>query len=118
MASPDDWLGLARRSGKVAIGRHACRQALHRRQVALLVVAEDGSASARRYWDRVARLAGVGLAVWGSKGHLARALGVPGQPAVVAILDRGLASNFLAAVSGCVEDARGRRPAEFRSDVR
>ena len=117
MASPADWLGLARRSGKVAIGRYACRQAVQRRRVALLVVAEDGSASARRHWERVAQSAGVRLVVWGTKDELARALGAPGQAAVVAILDRGLASNFLAAVSGCVEDARGRRPGEFRSDA-
>ena len=110
MATPDQWLGLARRAGRLAVGRFACRQALRRRQAACLVLAEDASQAARRHWQRVAERAGVAWVVWGNKDRLARALGAAGELAVVAILDRALADNFLASVSGCVDDARGRRP--------
>lgn len=110
MASPGDWLGLARRCGKAAVGRYACRQALRRRQAALLVVAEDGSPGSRRYWERAARTAGVELVVWGSQEALARALGAAGRVAVAAVLEPGLAARFSQAVRGGV--VRDHRPAD------
>lgn len=117
MASPDAWLGLARRAGRIAVGRVACRQALRDRRAAALVVAQDASDAAKRHWARVAPRYGVPVVLWGDMRRLARALGAPGQPGVVAILDRAMAQNFLASVNECVEDARGRRPSECRSDV-
>ncbi|MEW6046231.1 MAG: ribosomal L7Ae/L30e/S12e/Gadd45 family protein [Bacillota bacterium] len=100
MARPSDWLGLARRSGRAAIGRQACRQALHGGRAVLVVTAQDGSPGARRYWQGAARRAGIRIVTWGTRQELGQALGM-GAVTVVAICDRDLASNFLAAVSGC-----------------
>ena len=100
MAAPAQWLGLARRAGRAAVGRQACRLALRSGRTALVVVAHEVSPAAHRYWARSARQAGAAFAVWGSRELLGRAVGVR-LAGVVAVCDREMASNFLAAVNGC-----------------
>lgn len=87
----------------------ACRQALREGRVRLLVVAQDASEGAARYWQGEAERAGaVRVIRWGTRVALGSAMG-RGPVAVIGVCDEGLAFHFLGSVSA--RDASGRSPA-------
>lgn len=89
-----NWLGLAKRAGKLAPGDHQVRAALAGGRVKLVVIAEDaGPAVYRRYHLWLQDL-GIPLIRQGTKTELGHAIGV-GPHAVLAILDANMAKAIV-----------------------
>ncbi len=88
-----NWLGLARKAGKLAPGSHQVEMALKQGQVALIVIAEDAGASVDRKYHLWAQDLKVPVVRAGSKAELGLAIGM-GPHAILAILDVALAKKL------------------------
>jgi ribosomal protein L7Ae-like RNA K-turn-binding protein len=92
MAAWLNWLGLARKAGKLAPGSHQVEMALKDETVALIVVAEDAGASVYRKYHLWAQDLKVPILRAGTKVELGSAIGM-GPHAILAILDVALAKR-------------------------
>ncbi len=93
MATWLNWLGLARKAGKLAPGSHQVEMALKSGQVALIVVAEDAGTSVYRKYHLWAQDLKVPVVRAGMKVDLGSAIGM-GPHAILAILDVALAKKL------------------------
>ncbi len=83
-------LGLAQRAGNVVSGDESVRAKLQRRQVKLVIIAEDAAATTRQDFVSLARKYGVPHVFCGTKEKLGAAIGKSPR-AVLALLDENLA---------------------------
>jgi ribosomal protein L7Ae-like RNA K-turn-binding protein len=90
-------VGLARRGGRLAVGFGACEQALAQHKVALIILAEDLSASTASKIHRQVERSRVSLIVHGSKAAWGRALGRD-EVGVLAVLDKGMAEAIMSKI--------------------
>lgn len=88
-------LGMAQASGRLVSGSAACYEALERRSVHLLVLADDASHGTRRRFLELAKRLQVPCIESRDKAELGRAIGKPDR-SVVAVCDAGLARSLRA----------------------
>ncbi len=86
-------LGLARRAKGLTIGSRETRAGMHRGEVSLVLLAEDGSPRDRERIGRVAEEEEVPLVPAGSREELGAAIG-QGAVSVLGIRDRNLAAGI------------------------
>lgn len=92
-----NWIGLARRAGRLAPGDREVARALTHHRVRLLWLAEDSGMATRRKYGFWAANLGVPVVLRGTKAELGRAAGM--RPlAVLAILDARIAERILQVV--------------------
>lgn len=87
-------LGLAQRAGNVVSGDEAVRAKLQRRQVKLVIIAEDAAETTRQDFDSLARKYGVPCVLCGTKEKLGAAIGKSPR-AVLALLDQNVARRVV-----------------------
>jgi len=100
-------LGLARKAGQLVSGDMACREALQRRHVHLLILANDAANRTKRFYIEEAKRAGIPLMETAiSKAALGHAIGSPDR-AVIVVCHPGFAKGLLAAIDKPGDYVRG-----------
>jgi ribosomal protein L7Ae-like RNA K-turn-binding protein len=87
-------VGLARRSGRLAVGFDACARAIGQRKAKLIILAQDLSSSTATKVRNRADERQVPLIVHGSKARWGKALGRD-EVGVMAVLDSGFAEAIM-----------------------
>lgn len=87
------FLGIAQRAGALVKGNDAVRQALRRREVSFLILAEDGSETQKKKLIPLAEARGVPRKSFGSMNELGAALG-HGPVAAVGVMESRLAGEL------------------------
>ncbi|AUW93704.1 MAG: hypothetical protein C7B44_02850 [Sulfobacillus thermosulfidooxidans] len=90
-----NWIGLAKRAGKLAPGHNQVQIALTNHDARLVVIAKDAGESVYRKYHLWAQNLDVPLLQAGSMSDLGRAMGM-GPHAVLAILDQSIADRLAA----------------------
>ncbi len=88
-----NWIGLAKRAGKLAPGHNQVQIALTNNKAHLVIIAQDAGESVYRKYHLWAQNLDVPLLQAGSMSDLGRAMGM-GPHAVLAILDKQIASRL------------------------
>lgn len=96
------YLGLAARAGQVVSGEQAVVGGIRRKNVLLLLIAEDASENTHRKFSSLAQNHNVRCSVYGSKNHLGHAIGKSPR-AVVGISDRNFANVIQAKIRESVQ---------------
>lgn len=97
MADWLNWLGLARRAGKLAPGDHQVETAMNERTAKAIIVAEDAGRAVYRKYHLWAQDRGVPIVRAGTKVEIGRAIGM-GPHAILAVLDANLAERCVQAI--------------------
>ena len=90
-----NWIGLAKRAGKLAPGHNQVQIALTNHDARLVIIAKDAGESVYRKYHLWAQNLDVPLLQAGSMSDLGRAMGM-GPHAVLAILDQSIADRLAA----------------------
>lgn len=97
MPGPDEralmFLGLATRAGKTVSGDEACRAALQKGLVRLVVVADDASPGTKERFRRLAGTFGTRYRIHGTREGLGIFAGRPDR-AIVGVTDEGFAARL------------------------
>ena len=93
-----DWLGLAKRAGRLAPGDSQVRRALQENRARAVVLAEDAGHSVRRRYESWASERSIPLVVLGTKMELGVAIGM-GPHAVMAVTQKSLVKGLLEAIA-------------------
>lgn len=97
-------VGLARRAGKVAIGREAARSAILRRHCRVLLLAQDAPTRVRTRLSTLAESYQVPVAEVASKAALGERLGYP-EVVAAAVCDQSFANGI---INKCLSASEGR----------
>jgi ribosomal protein L7Ae-like RNA K-turn-binding protein len=111
-----NWIGLAKRAGKLAPGHNQVQIALTNNKAHLVIIAQDAGESVYRKYHLWAQNLDVPLLQAGSMSDLGRAMGM-GPHAVLAILDKQIASRLatqFGVPSGGMNFDRKRKSARIR----
>ncbi|MDA8205541.1 MAG: ribosomal L7Ae/L30e/S12e/Gadd45 family protein, partial [Thermaerobacter sp.] len=118
-----DWLGLAKRAGRLAPGDSQVRRALQENRARAVVVAEDAGHSVRRRYESWTDERAIPLVVLGTKMELGVAIGM-GPHAVMAVTQKSLVKGLLEAIAESTgrnylgretgQDGQGRQDREER----
>ncbi len=112
-----NWIGLAKKAGKLAPGHNQVQIALRDNTARLIIIAEDSGESVYRKYHLWAQSMGVPLLKLGSASELGRAMGM-GPHAVLAILDKNIAARLTVQFgdpSGGINFDRKRKSAGIRT---
>ncbi|HHX77131.1 MAG TPA: 50S ribosomal protein L7ae [Firmicutes bacterium] len=94
-----NFLGLARRAGKLVLGREQCLAAVRKKKAKLVVLAGNAAYLTRKEFTDKCRYYGVPLFETGTKEEIGKALGK--QPlSVIAFIDESFAAGLLKRLQG------------------
>ena len=96
--TPEGYLGLARRAGKIVSGYRTCVHIIGRGSIKLMIVAEDASDNTKDKFTALCKKFGVPCLIYGTAESLSRAAGLSGI-GVFGITDRNFADLMIKEIS-------------------
>ena len=96
--TPENYLGLARRAGKIVSGYRTCVHIIGKGSIKLMIIADDSSANTKEKFTALCGKYGVPCMIYGTTESLSRAAGLSGI-GVFGITDRNFADVMIKEIS-------------------
>lgn len=93
------WCGLASRAGKIVCGADATEEAIMKRKVFTIIIAEDGSLKTREKFQKIAKENNIPIFIYGNIEDNSKAIGKKNK-AVIAIKDKNFSKAICQVING------------------
>lgn len=92
-------IGLCTKAGKITFGTQACLEAIERRKVKLLIVAEDAADRTKQNFTYKCEECNITIRIFGNIEELSKAIG-QNNKAIIGIKEKNLSSQIMKIIDG------------------
>lgn len=93
------WCGLASKAGKIACGADCVEEAIIKKKVFTIIIAEDGSLKTKEKFQKIAKENNIPIFVFGTIDDNSRAIGKKNK-AIIAIKDKNFSEAICKIING------------------
>lgn len=93
------YLGLSMKAGKLVLGTDACTDAIKRKKVKLIIIAEDAAERTKKNFQMLCNYNNVTYMEWGNIELISKAIG-KNNKAVIGIKDKNLSDAIMKIING------------------